>query len=143
LIKSFEGFRSQAYLDQAGIPTIGWGETKGVKMGDTITKELAEKWFQKEVRKLEKFLLSVIEVPLNQNQFDALVSLVYNIGTGQFLKSTILKQLNAGNYKLAGNHILDWCKIRTNDKLTISDGLQKRRMIEKRLFMEKMDGYGI
>ena len=94
LIKSFEGYRSEAYLCPAGKWTIGYGHTRGVSEGDTCTKEQADLFLQEDLREAEMTVEST-GLNLSQLQFDALVSLVYNIGSGNFYESTLLKRLKA------------------------------------------------
>ena len=94
LIKSFEGYRSEAYICPAGKWTIGYGHTRGVSEGDTCTKEQADLFLQEDLREAEMTVEST-GLNLSQLQFDALVSLVYNIGSGNFYESTLLKRLKA------------------------------------------------
>lgn len=99
LIQGFEGLKLSAYKDSVGIPTIGYGNityengTK-VKMGDKITQERADKLFQYFADKFASKVDVAITSDVNQNQFNSLVSLSYNIGIGAFQKSTILKKVN-------------------------------------------------
>lgn len=98
-IKKHEGLRLNAYLDQVGVPTIGYGNTqyengKKVQMGDKITLQRANELFSYFVNQFAFKVNKLVRVPLTQNQFDALVSLSYNIGIGNFGKSTLLKKLN-------------------------------------------------
>jgi GH24 family phage-related lysozyme (muramidase) len=146
LIKKFEGYHDElpngnctAYLDPVGIPTIGYGTTiysNGikVKIGDILTKQQAEQELLHHVKKYSDYVKKVVKVPLNQNQFDALISFVYNIGTGAFSNSTLLKKLNAKDYKGAGNEILRWTK--GNGGVTLA-GLVRRRQAEFNLFNSK------
>ncbi|EXI11606.1 phage lysozyme family protein, partial [Acinetobacter sp. 723929] len=104
LISGFEDTRFKAYDDGVGIWTIGTGTTvypNGVKVkqGDTCTPEQAKAYFKHDLAKFEKTVNESVTVPLNQNQFDALVSLTYNIGAGALKNSTLLKLLNKGDYK--------------------------------------------
>jgi lysozyme len=104
LIKQFEGYSSKAYPDPAtgGAPwTIGYGTTKGVKPGMIITAGQAEKMLRDDVAKFESGVSSLITAPTTQGQFDAMVSLAYNIGLGNFGKSTLLKKHNARCYTCA------------------------------------------
>ena len=94
LIKTFEGYRSEAYLCPAGVWTIGYGHTRGVQEGDTCTKDQAEIFLKEDLREAEMTVESQ-GLNLSQLQFDALVSLVYNIGSGNFQESTLLKRLKA------------------------------------------------
>ncbi|MFM9824499.1 lysozyme, partial [Acinetobacter baumannii] len=102
LISGFEDTRFKAYDDGVGIWTIGTGTTvypNGVKVkqGDTCTPEQAKAYFKHDLAKFEKTVNESVIVPLSQNQFDALVSLTYNIGSGAFNNSTLLKKLNKGD----------------------------------------------
>ena len=91
LIKEFEGFYPKTYLDPVGVWTIGWGTIGEVaKPGRTITREQATAFLRKELRTVESQIKKLVKVPPNQNQFDALVSFVYNVGSGNFGKSTLL-----------------------------------------------------
>ncbi len=91
-IKEFEGFRGQAYKDPVGIWTIGYGHINGVKQGDKITKEQAEELLLSDVYEFEVYVNS-LNLPLNQNQFDALVDFCFNLGPGNLSGSTLLKKI--------------------------------------------------
>jgi lysozyme len=98
LIKKYEGYSGIAYLCPAKVPTIGWGSTmydngEPVKIGDVISKARAEDLLNYEVRHFAD-KINRLELGLNQNQFDSIVSLVYNIGIGAFRKSTILRLIS-------------------------------------------------
>ena len=137
LIKDFEGFSSSAYLDVVNIPTIGWGNTfyedgTKVKMGDQISKTDALKLLEVVAnRDFADKIFPSIKVKVTQSQFDAMVSLAYNIGTGAFLKSTLLKKVNAGDFAGAGEQFLRWNKAGGKEVL----GLTRRREREKQLFL--------
>lgn len=130
LIRSFEGLRLNAYKCLAGVVTIGYGTTKGVKMGDTVTKEEAEELLRLDVQRFVDHIAALVTVPLNQNHIDALASFVYNVGPTAFAKSTLLKYLNAGLYKDAADQFLRWNKAANN----VVAGLTRRRVAEKTLF---------
>ena len=137
LIKEFEGFSANAYLCPAKIPTIGYGNTfyadgTKVKMGDQISKTDALKLLEVIAnRDFADKIFPKIRVPVSQNQFDAMVSLAYNIGVGAFLKSTLLKKVNAGDFAGASEEFLRWNKAGGKEVL----GLTKRREREKQLFL--------
>ena len=137
LIKDFEGFSSTAYLDVVNIPTIGWGNTyyedgTKVKMGDQISKTDALKLLEVTAnRDFADKIFPSIKVKVSQSQFDAMCSLAYNIGVGAFLKSTLLKKVNAGDFAGAGEEFLRWNKANGKEVL----GLTKRREREKQLFL--------
>lgn len=135
-IRSHEGLRLKAYLDSVGIWTIGYGDTgPDVVEGLVITKEQAEERLRKRLVEFEGYVNKLVKVTLTQNQFDALVSLVYNIGPTNFSNSTLLRKLNAGDYAGAAAQFLVWNKGRVDGKLVVIDGLTNRRKAEKQLFV--------
>lgn len=95
-IKKEEGLILNAYLCPANVWTIGYGHTNGVKKGDKITEEQAEDFLVNDLLYSERIVNKMVKVKLNQNQYDALVSFVFNVGSGSFINSTLLKKLNAG-----------------------------------------------
>lgn len=95
-IKKEEGLVLNAYLCPANVLTIGYGHTNGVKKGDKITEEQAEDFLVNDLLYSERIVNKMVKVKLNQNQYDALVSFVFNVGSGNFINSTLLKKLNAG-----------------------------------------------
>ncbi|MEL6438694.1 MAG: lysozyme [Cyanobacteria bacterium J06621_8] len=131
LIKRFEGFRAEAYICPGGKWTIGYGHTKGVKAGYKISRQFAEKLLQDDLREFEQGVMDCVKVPLNQNQFDALVSFAYNLGVNALKTSTLLKRLNAGYYAIAANQFDRWVYA-NGEKLP---GLVTRREVEKKLFL--------
>ena len=138
LITSFEDTRTKAYDDSVGIWTIGIGTTvypngTKVKQGDICTLEQAKSYFKHDLAKFEKTVNESVTVPLSQNQFDALVSLTYNIGSGAFKTSTLLKKLNAKDYSGAADQFLAWKK--ADGK--VLPGLVRRREAERSLFLKK------
>ena len=130
LIKHFEGCELEAYHCAAGVPTIGYGHIKGVKMGDTITQEEAESMLVHELEEYENYIHKYVAVPLDQNQFDALVSWVFNLGAGNLAASTLLKVLNAGSYDEVPAQIMRWNKAGGK----VLEGLTRRRQAEADLF---------
>lgn len=107
LLKDREGVRLKAYLDSVGVPTIGVGHTAGVKMGDTCTEQQAMDWLRDDL-KWSEAAVNLVKVPLEQHQFDALVSFVFNVGQMQFATSTLLRKLNAGDYEGAALQFDRW-----------------------------------
>lgn len=95
LIKKYEGCKLEAYRCPAGVPTIGYGHTRGVKMGMTITKEIAEKLLIEDIAPIEK-ILNNMHINFRQGQFDALCSFIFNLGEGNFNRSTLKKKILAG-----------------------------------------------
>lgn len=131
LIKSFETLRFGAYLPTPhDVPTIGWGHTRGVALGDTCTEEQAEAWFQEDVAWAEDCVNRAVKVPLTQGEFDSCVSLCFNIGCKAFSGSTLARELNTGDYDAASAQFLVWNK-QAGKELA---GLTKRRTEEQQLF---------
>lgn len=131
LITSFEGLRLSAYQCQAGVWTIGYGHTGGVKPTDKITKEQAVEYFRKDVSRFEEAVSRLVKAPLTQHEFDALVSLAFNIGIGAFSKSTLLKLLNDNEREAAAKQFARWNKAGG----AVSKGLTRRRRAETQLFL--------
>jgi len=134
LIKAFEGLRLTAYKCPAGVLTIGWGHTKTVERGMTVNKEYAEILLTNDIAEFEDAINKLVKVTINQNQFDALVSFVFNVGTENFKNSTLLKKINAKDFTGAAKEFLRWNKARKNGTLVVMQGLQRRREMEKDLF---------
>lgn len=128
LIKRFEGLYLKAYVCPAGVLTIGYGHTRGVKPGDEINELQAEIYLIEDLEEVEK-QLNHLSLPVNQNQFDALCSFIFNLGIGNFMQSTLLKKLKAGD-KTAADEILRWDK--SGGK--VLPGLTARRKAEYDLF---------
>lgn len=139
LIQGFEGFhraidngeRAQAYRDAVGVLTIGWGHTRTVSSEDmVITRAKAEDLLRQDVASAESAVNKSVSVALNQNQFDGLVSFVFNLGATNFRKSTLLKKLNNGNYAEVPSELLRW----VNAGGKPLPGLVRRRKAEATLF---------
>ena len=129
LIVKYENFSAKPYLDPVGIPTIGYGSTyyedgTRVKMSDpSISKKRAEILFTYVLSETIINIKRYLKVKLTSNQFSAIVSLVYNIGIGNFSTSTLLRLLNKGNFSGAADQFLVWNKARVNGKLKVLNGL--------------------
>ena len=141
LIKRFEGLHKvqpdgmiSAYQWRAGKWTIGWGSTKGVRSGMKITQDEAELRLREDLRNSEADVKRYVSVPLTQGQYDALVSFVFNLGAGNFQSSTLLKKLNQGLYNDVPEQIMRWNKARVSGKLTVLNGLTRRRAAEAAIF---------
>ena len=130
LIKHFEGCELQAYKCPAGVWTIGYGHIKGVSEGMTITQDEAEQMLIDEMAEYEGYVNKLVTVELNQNQFDAMVSWVYNLGGGNLSASTLLKVLNAGDYDGVPAQMMRWNKAGGK----VLEGLTRRRQAEADLF---------
>ena len=138
IIREFEGFRANAYLDTGGVWTIGYGTIKypdgtKVKKGDTCTQGQAELWLKNDCKWVDSCLDKYVKVTINQNQFDALASFIYNVGETAFAKSTMLTLINKGDLKAASSQFDRWIY---DNGVKIS-GLANRRVKEKELFSKK------
>jgi lysozyme len=133
LIKEFEGFKAWAYLCPAGVWTIGYGTTRNVKKGQTVTPSQAMALLVEDVKKFENDVNNYVKVPLTQNQFDALVCFAYNVGSGNLKTSTLLKLVNTKDFAGAAAQFVRWNKA---DGRTLA-GLTRRREAEAKLFQTK------
>lgn len=131
LVKRFEGLELKAYRDSVGILTIGYGHTYAVKAGDAITGEKADAFLREDLQVAELTVNTSVKVKLTQGQFDALVSFVFNLGSGNFVKSTLIKKLNAGDYAGAADEFGKW--VNAGGKRL--PGLVKRRAAEREVFL--------
>lgn len=133
LIGSFEGLRLRAYPDPGtgGQPwTIGYGHTKGVKRGQKITAAKALSYLRSDVLSAERSVDAHVRVPVNQNRFDAMVSLAFNIGNSAFAHSTVVRRLNSHDYDGAGAAFMMW--VRAGGR--VMQGLVNRRAAERKLY---------
>lgn len=133
-----EGYSDRAIIPVPGdVPTIGFGTTAGVKLGDTITPPQALARALVDVQQFEGAIKTCVTVPLTQNEYDAYVSFAYNVGRRAFCQSTLVKKLNLGDFKGACDELLRWrffqgkdCALPENRRLC--GGLVKRREAEYR-----------
>ena len=130
MIKHFEGLELEAYKCPAGVWTIGYGHIKGVQEGDVITEQQADDMLVEELKEYENYINTYVKCPLSQNQFDALVSWVYNLGPANLQASTLLKVLNKGDYAGVPAQIKRWNKAGGR----VLEGLTRRRQAEADLF---------
>ena len=130
LIKEFEGLRLKAYKCPGGVWTIGYGHTAGVKSGMLISKAQAEEYLKADLIAFERYL-NGLGLALNQNQFDALVSFIYNVGAGNFSNSTLLRKVRANPQE---NSIMDEFLRWVYSKGRVLPGLQRRRLAEMKLY---------
>ncbi len=155
LIKAYEGYHAEqkdgsckAYRCPAGKLTCGWGCTAGITEHTHWSRSEAEEALAREMREHEANVEKLVKVPLNQGQFDALVSLCYNIGASNLKSSSLLKHLNSGDYARAASHFADWkyatirdattarrMKIKVGTKAVLP-GLVERRATEAQMFLE-------
>lgn len=131
LIKRFEGFEPEAYLCPAGVWTIGYGQTGGVKKDDRVTLQEAEQLLSDVLETFSAEVCQLLRVEVTQSQFDALVSFAYNVGLGALKDSTLLRKLNEGDKTGAAEEFERWN--RGGGKVLA--GLTRRRAAEKELFL--------
>lgn len=143
LLTQFEGFRADAYPDPGsanGLPvTIGFGSTRWedgspIQLGQTVERERAEAMLRLEVAEVEAAVGDAVTVPITQAIFDALCVFTFNVGIGAFRRSTLLRKLNAGDYRSAADELLRWDK---NDGRVMA-GLARRRRAERELFLSEL-----
>ena len=135
LIKRWEGCKLVAYQDVAGVWTIGYGHTRTAKQGMRIGDAEAEVLLRGDLLDAEKAVNRLVKVPLEQREFDALVSFTFNLGVGALERSTLLRLINAGD-KLAGAiTLVQWNKAIVGGKLTPLLGLVRRRVAELQMFL--------
>ena len=135
IIQKLEGFRSKPYLDLGGKPTIGYGHTGGVTMlTNPISEQTATQYLLDDLNFFEEQVNRFVKVPINQNQFDALVLLIFNVGVTPLLKR-LGKYLNSGDYNQAAEEFLQWDHV----GVKVVQGLLNRRMQERELFNKPVE----
>lgn len=144
IIKKWEGVKLVAYFCPANVPTIGIGHTRTVTRADVhaqrrITVEEAERLLAEDLATFERGVLRLCTLPPNQNQFDAFVSLAFNIGLGAFERSTALRRHNEGDFDAAAGAIEMWNKATVNGKRVVLRGLVARRADEKALYLTPVE----
>jgi lysozyme len=135
-LKRLEGFSATPYPDEAGYMTIGYGHR--IVPGESFTalsEPQAEELLRADIARAEQAVNQLVQVPLNQAQYDALVSFVFNVGRGAFAESTLLQKLNAYDYQGALSEFPRWNKITRDGVKVASAGLTSRRQAEQELFL--------
>jgi len=136
-IKSFEKLALNAYQDSAGIWTIGYGHIQGVKQGDSCTEEQADRWFLTDTAaKVKQVDIDTFDVPTTQNQFDAMCSLAFNIGSAAFCSSSATSWHRLKRYDKAADAFLLWDKAHARGELIEVPGLLNRREAERSLYLK-------
>ena len=148
LIKAYEGLRLSAQADETAVEpgaapqaswTIGYGHKASAQAGRSVTEREAARLLNDDVRPIETVIRNTVRAPLNQNEHDALVSLIFNIGEKNFRRSSVLKKLNDGDKIGAAEAFERWTRARVDGKLVKLDGLVRRRAAEKSLFLMPTD----
>ena len=134
LLKTFEGLRLTAYKDIGGVLTVGYGHTgKDVYKGQIINQEKAEALLRQDIKRFELAVEELLDnAPTTQNQFAAMVSLAYNVGPGNFEKSSVLRHHKSGKYVSAAASFMLWVNA---GKLKKVAGLIRRRNAERKLYV--------
>lgn len=130
LVKELEGLRLEAYLCPAGVPTIGYGHTRGVKLGTRISAEQADQLLTVDLERVRLQLMQSVKVPVSEGQFKALLSFAYNFGAAAVKDSTLLKYVNAGKFEAAEREFSRWVYSK-GERLP---GLERRRKREAEVF---------
>ncbi len=139
-ITKWEGLMLKRYICLAGKPTIGVGHV--IIAGENyqeITKEQAMEILAKDVERFEIAVKKYITIALNQHQFDALVSFIFNTGEGGIINSGVQKSVNSGNFASVPANLAAWCKFRVNGVMKVNKGLLNRRKSEGQLFMKLLN----
>ncbi|MBT8473071.1 MAG: lysozyme [Marinicaulis sp.] len=139
LIKGYEGLRMSAHYAPSEQWTVGYGHTGTARHGMSVTEGDAERLLKEDVQPIEQLISDTVRAPLNQNEHDALVSLIFSIGEDNWKRSTVLRKLNAGDKIGAANAFELWSKAFVNNELATLDGLVRRRAAEKSLFLMPTD----
>lgn len=135
-LANFEGFSGEAYIPVPGdVPTIGFGSTSGVEMGDKISVPEALERLMRDVENAESAIGQCVKVPLSQGEYDAYTSFIFNVGGNAFCASTLVKKLNAGDYPGACLELKRWVYVDGK----VVHGLVKRRNMEFQMCMNKID----
>jgi lysozyme len=131
LTERFESCRLVGYADIEGVPTVGYGHTgKGVSIGMTISRQQAEQWLMEDTQHAVDTANRAVTISLTQSEFDAICDFIYNCGAAAFEDSTLLKDLNAGNYAAAANEFDKWDRAGGR----VVAGILRRREAEKQEF---------
>ena len=139
LIKAYEGLRMSAYYTPSDDWSVGYGHRGTARHGMSVTEGDAIRLLKDDVKPIEKVINENVRAPINQNEHDAIVSLIFNIGEENFKRSTVLRKLNAGDKLGAAEAFEKWTKAKVNGELVTLDGLVRRRAAEKSLFLMPTD----
>lgn len=129
LVKEFEGLRLEAYLCPAGVPTIGYGHTAGVRLGTRISAEQADRYLTLDLEHTARVLRPAVKVPVSRGEFIGLLSFAFNVGAHNAAGSSVIKFLNAGKPEAAARAFLLWNKI---TKYETVDGEKVKRLVESK-----------
>jgi lysozyme len=130
LIREYEGLKLSTYICPGGVLTIGYGHTRTARLGGRVSKEEAEALLDNDLQIVEEVVRRLVEVPLNDHQYAALISFVFNVGAGQFERSTLLRLLNRGWYEQVPAQLSRWNRARGE----VLGGLARRRAAEAKLW---------
>ncbi|MGE0408105.1 MAG: lysozyme [Amphiplicatus sp.] len=139
LIKGYEGLRMSAHYAPSEQWTVGYGHTSSARHGMSVTEGDAERLLKDDLKPIETLIADTVRAPLNQNEHDAVASLIFSIGEDNWRRSSVLRKLNAGDKLAAAQAFELWTKARVNSELVTLDGLVRRRAAEKSLFLMPTD----
>lgn len=139
LIKGYEGLRMSAHYAPSEQWTVGYGHVSTARHGMSVTEHEAERLLREDVKPIESLIAETVRAPLNQNEHDALTSLIFSIGEENWRRSTVLRKLNSGDKLAAAAAFELWTRARVNGELVSLDGLVRRRAAEKSLFLMPTD----
>tara|TARA_R100001594_G_scaffold51860_2_gene85341 strand:- start:898 stop:1353 length:456 start_codon:yes stop_codon:yes gene_type:complete len=137
LIKKFEGCKLESYLCAASVWTIGFGSTKGVTEGMSISQERADMLLLEDLEEFEESVNNLIKVDLEQNQFDSIIAWTFNLGASNLSASTLLQKINNKEWDEVPEQIKRWNKATVNGEKQVLEGLVRRREAEALLFEGK------
>jgi lysozyme len=143
LVAAAEGLQTVAYMDPVGIPTICFGETRGVKMGDAATVEQCRTMLADRLAEFSAGVDKCLTRRVPDESYAAFLSLAYNTGLGNFCASTLVRKANAGDVRGACDELLRWDKARVGGVLIVIRGLTKRRQLERDLCLSGLKDGGI
>jgi lysozyme len=138
VVGGFEGLRQKAYLDPVGIPTICFGETRGVQLGQTKTRDECDAMLVESLLRHERGMVACIDNPqaLPDKTYGAFLSFTYNVGVGAFCKSTLLRLVNRGKLFHACDQLPRWTRVTIGSRKVVLRGLVKRRAQEREMCLE-------
>lgn len=133
LIAGFEGLQTAAYLDPVDVPTACFGMTENVELGQEYSEAECEEYLFEKVVGYQRAVRERVDVPMTQGQLAAFTSFTYNVGVGSFERSTLLRELNSGNYQAACDELLRWRYGTVAGVKVVLPGLVRRREAEREL----------
>ena len=135
-LKGYEALRLTPYVDAVGIRTVGWGHARWT--GGDITEAQAEALLSSDLRPCLACIAQRISEAITQPMIDALASFLFNVGVGGLIGTTVEQEVNAGNYAMAADALLEWCHGLVNGEKVVLPGLLARRQAERAMFLSEL-----